>query len=195
VEKGVIQRIGRGIYKLGQQKEFTPLLSEEHKSIYKKLKEEYPYLDICIWSTKWLVSWMLHIPGNYETIIEVEKGAEESIFYYLSTNRENVFLNPTQDLLSKYAKNSNEVVIVKNLVTDAPLQMVGDVQIPTLEKILVDLIVNTGPFYAYQGRDLVSIVENAFENNTIKMDKLLRYASRRRKKTDVENEIKEILNR
>lgn len=194
MEKGVIQRIGRGTYRLGKQKEFIPSLSKEHKSIYKKLKEEYPYLDVCIWSTKWLVEWMLHIPGNYETIIEVEKGAEESIFYYLSPDRENVFLNPTQDLLNRYAKDSNEVVIVKNLVTDAPLQMVDDVQIPALEKILVDLIVNTGPFYAFQGRDLESIVENAFENNTINMDKLLRYASRRRKREFVETQIKQILN-
>lgn len=136
---------------------------------------------------------MLHIPYNFETIIEVEKGAEESVFYHLNRDRENVFLNPTQELLNRYAKDSNEIVIVKNLVTDAPCQMVDGVQIATLEKILVDLMVNAEPFSAFQGRDLESIVENAFDNTTINRDKLFRYASRRRKRAYVEDRIEQIL--
>jgi len=84
IDDGVIQRVGRGKYKLGKQKEFKPLLSEEIQILYLKLKEEFPFLDISIWSTKWITQWMLHIPNNYETIIEVEKGSEESVFYFLS---------------------------------------------------------------------------------------------------------------
>ena len=77
VDKGIIQRIGRGKYKLGKQKEFTPVISNENKSLYSTLKEEFPFLDISIWTTQWVAQWMLHIPGTYQTIIEVEKGSEE----------------------------------------------------------------------------------------------------------------------
>ena len=71
------------------------------------------------------------------------------------------------------------------MVTGSPLQEVDSVQIPSIEKILVDLIVDNELLSAYQGRDLTSIIENAFEYNTINMDTLLRYAGRRRKRTMV----------
>lgn len=189
VDDGIIQRIGRGKYKLGKQKEFRPVVSEENQILYLKLKEEFPFLDISIWSTKWVAQWMLHIPNNYETIIEVEKGSEENVFYFLSDIRGNVFLNPTKDILDKYATRNKSIVIIKNLITDAPLQDIKQVKTPSIEKILVDLIVDTELYAAYQGRDLDSIIENAFQYNTIKKDTLLRYADRRRKKLFVKKRI------
>ncbi|WP_052158313.1 DUF6577 family protein [Lacinutrix jangbogonensis] len=189
VDDGIIQRIGRGKYKLGKQKEFKPVVSKDNQILYLKLKEEFPFLDISIWSTKWIAQWMLHIPNNYETIIEVEKGAEDNIFYYVSDIKENVFLNPSKDILDKYANRNEPIVIIKNLITDAPLQEVEQVKIPTIEKILVDLIIDTELYKAYQGRDLDNIIENAFQYNTIKKDTLLRYANRRRKKPFVKERI------
>ena len=189
VDNGIIQRIGRGKYKLGKQKEFKPLVPEDTQSLYLKLKEEFPFLDISIWSTKWIAQWMLHIPNNYETIIEVEKGSEENVFYFLSEIRGNVFLNPSKDILDKYANRNESITIIKNLITDAPLQEVEQVKISSIEKILVDLILDTELYAAYQGRDLDSIIENAFQYNTIKKDTLLRYADRRRKKPFVKARI------
>jgi hypothetical protein len=182
VDNGIIQRIGRGKYKLGKQKEFRPVVSKETQNLYLKLKAAFPFLGISIWSTKWITQWMLHIPNNYEIIIEVEKGSEENVFYFLSDIRDNVFLNPSKDTLDKYANRNEPIVIIKNLITDAPLQEVEQVKVPSIEKILVDLIIDTELYAAYQGRDLDSIIENAFQYNTIKKDTLLRYADRRRKK-------------
>jgi hypothetical protein len=150
--------------------------------LYLKLKAAFPFLGISIWSTQWITQWMLHIPNNYEIIIEVEKGSEENVFYFLSDIRDNVFLNPSKDTLDKYANRIEPIVIIKNLITDAPLQEVEQVKVPSIEKILVDLIIDTELYAAYQGRDLDSIIENAFQYNTIKKDTLLRYADRRRKK-------------
>ncbi len=186
VENGIIQRIGRGKYKLGRQMGFEPLVSIQYKHLYSRLKNEYPYLDICIWSTKWVAKWMLHIPSNYETIIEVEKGSEESVFYFLSNIRGNVFLNPSRSILNKYANTKKPIIIIKNLITDAPLQKIKQVQIPKIEKILVDLIVDVESYPTYQGRDLDSIIENAFQYNTINKDTLFRYAERRKKRPLVE---------
>lgn len=189
VEEGVIQRTGRGKYKLGKQKEFNPIVSKVNEQLYSTLKEEYPFLDISIWNTKWVTQWMLHIPNRNKTIIEVEKGSEENVFYFLTEIKENVFLNPSSDILDKYSDSTKDTIIIKNLVTDSPLQKVNEVQIPCIEKILVDLIVDKELFSAYQGRDLNSIIENAFEHNTINKDKLFRYANRRRKGSLVEQYI------
>ena len=138
-------------------------------------------MDISIWSTKWIIQWMLHVPSHYETIIEVEKDAEENIFYFLSEIRENVFLNPSKDVLNRYAKTTKPIIIIKNLVTDSPLQKIEKIQTPSLEKILVDLIVDDKLFQTYQGRDLDNILDNAFKYQSINLDKLYRYAKRRRK--------------
>ena len=187
VDTGIIQRVGRGKYKLGKQKEFTPLITKEIERLYSKLKEEYPFLDISIWSTKWITQWMLHIPSSFETIIEVEKGSEENIFYFLSDIQDNVFLNPSKDILNKYVNTDKPIIIVKNLVTGSPLQIVDNVQIPSIEKILVDLIADDKLYSAYQGRDLYNIIENAYEYNTINKDKLVRYANRRTKGKQLEH--------
>lgn len=192
VEQGVLQRIGRGKYKIGKQKEFVPEPSKEIESIYVNLKKEYPFLDISIWTTEWLVQWMLHLPNKHMIIIEVEKGSEEHVFYYLSEIYKNVFLNPDNEILNRYADNKQNVIIVKNLITHAPLQNINKIKVPRIEKILVDLQLDTNLFSAYQGRDLDTILENCFEYFTINKDKMLRYADRRRKKNFVAKRINNI---
>lgn len=136
---------------------------------------------------------MLHIPRNHEVIIETEKGTEESVFYYLSEIRKNVFLNPSIDILDMYANEDKDKIIIRNLITDAPLQRTNNVQIPSIEKIIVDLILDTELYSNYQGRDLESIIENVYNLYSIKEDRLLRYAKRRRKRDYVESVIKNIV--
>lgn len=133
---------------------------------------------------------MLHIPRSYQTIIEVEKSSEKSVFYLLSDIRDNVFINPSKDILDKYSKEDTNKVIIKNPVTDAPLQKINTIRISSIEKIIVDLIVDTELCSEYQGRDRESIIENVYNFNSINEDKLLRYSSRRRKRDFVKKTIK-----
>lgn len=189
IDKGVIQRIGRGKYTLGKQKPFQPVITEELSKLYIDLEEEFPFLDICLWTTKWITPWMLHVPNNHEIIIEVEGGSEESVFDFLSDTYENIFLNPKRELLDRYAKKDQTIFIVKKLVTHAPLLKVNEVTISSLEKLLVDLIADKKLFSGYQGRDLDQIIENAFSFHTIKKDTMLRYAGRRKRTEEVQKRI------
>ena len=189
IEAGVLKRVGRGKYSLGVQKIFTPKITSDIESIYSIVDKQFPYLEKSIWTTKWLNQWMLHIPNTHLIILEVEKEAEENVFYHLKESRKNVFLYTEEGIINKYADDNTDIVIIKNQITDSPLQNIKTVEVPTLEKIVVDLIIDTELFSAYQDRDLDSIIENAFEYYTINRDKLLRYASRRRKKEFVANRI------
>ena len=194
IEENILQRIGKGKYKLGKQREFHPTITSTDKNIFLKLKKEFPFLDISLWSTKWVAQWMLHVPGSFETIIEVEKGSEENVFYFLSEKRDNVFINPNKDIIEKYAKSNKPVIIIKNLITGSPIQKIKDVQIPTIEKIVVDLITDIELYSAFQGRDLEAILESVFEYITINEDKLFRYAERRKKANKVREVIQKIKN-
>ena len=189
IDLGILKRVGRGKYSLGEQKIFTPEITSDIESIYSMVGKQFPYLEKSIWTTKWLNQWMLHIPNTHLIILEVEKEAEENVFYHLKESRKNVFLYTEEGIINKYADDDTDIVIIKNLITDSPLQNIKTVEVPTIEKIVVDLIVDTELFSAYQGRDLDSIIENAVEYYTINNDKLLRYANRRRKKDIVVNRI------
>jgi DNA-binding Lrp family transcriptional regulator len=193
LEKGIIQRIGRGKYRLGKHRGFNPLINKTIKNLYAILKKEYPYLDISIWSTEWISQWMLHVPGINKIIIEVEKGTEDSVFYFLSDIRKNVFINPTRDILDKYTHENKDQIIIKNLITDAPLQKINNLQIPAIEKILVDLILDVKTFPEYQGRDLESIIDNIYQFHSVQEDKLLRYANRRGKRDFIKQFIKNLI--
>ncbi len=189
IDLGILKRVGRGKYSLGEQKIFTPEITSDIESIYSMVGKQFPYLEKSIWTTKWLNQWMLHIPNTHLIILEVEKEAEENVFYHLKESRKNVFLYTEEGIINKYADDDTDIVIIKNLITDSPLQNIKTVEVPTIEKIVVDLIVDTELYSAYQGRDLDSIIENAVEYYTINNDKLLRYANRRRKKDIVVNRI------
>lgn len=193
LNKGVIERIGRGKYRIGNQKTFAPFLSKSIKFINTRLTNEFPYLGISIWSTEWIVNWMIHIPRVQKIIIEVEEEAQESVYYFISDFRKNVFLEPSPQILHKYANQNMNQIIVKKLITESPLRRINNLRIPTIEKIVVDLIIDVNIFSAFQGRDLDSIVENAYRFYTINEDKLLRYASRRNKSDLVDKFIKNII--
>ena len=73
---------------------------------------------------------------------------------------------------------------MKNLVSEAPLQEVSGVPMPTLEKLLVDILRDTDFFYL-QGSESDRIIENAFNLYTINRNRLFRYADRRKVKKEL----------
>ena len=75
--------------------------------------------------------------------------------------------------------------LIKNLVSEAPLQKVDDIPVSTLEKMLVDIYCD--PDFSYlQGSEYARIAENAMTIFNINKTKLLRYAKRRGVKEELE---------
>lgn len=133
---------------------------------------------------------MRHQPFKNYTIIEVEKEAEEQIFNAVIEWSKNVYFNPNEEIFERYiSSNLEEITIVKNLVTEAPIIKNNKIEIPTLEKILVDIIIDKELFAAQQG-ELNFIYKSAFKKYAINTAKMKRYAIRRNK----ENELKKIIN-
>lgn len=192
VSRGILERKGRGIYKIGKTSVFVPNLDNKAKSIYKKIHSEFPYSTVCVWNTSLLNEFSLHISNNHFTLIEVDKESMESIFLALKDKYNNVFLNPNADILEKYVFNSNTPIIVKPLISEAPMQKVRNINTTTIEKILVDLFSDENLFQFYQGREKKTIFKEAYAKFTINNSKLLRYASRRGKKEEIEKMINQI---
>ena len=87
-------------------------------------------------------------------------------------------------MIYRYVDMDNRVIFVKNLVSEAPLQEVSGVPMPTLEKLLVDILRDTDFFYL-QGSESDRIIENAFNLYAINRNRLFRYAGRRKVKDEL----------
>jgi hypothetical protein len=194
IQLGILNRIGRGKFVLGEGKMYLPENSTKIKSLNAKLKKKFPYLNFCVWSTSLFNEFMVHQPGRFYILVEVEKDATQSVFFYLKENKLSVFIDPTKDLIEKYMPDEKETFMVKALVSEAPIQLINGVNIPTIEKMLVDIFCDDVIFDAQQGNEMRTIFREAMKKYTINENRMLRYADRRRKKEDFKNYLNNISN-
>jgi hypothetical protein len=89
--------------------------------------------------------------------------------------------------MNKYVMDSNEPIIITRLTTEAPTQEINKVVTQTIEKLLVDIYCDPVLFSAQQGAELERIYQSAFEKYAVNNTKMLRYASRRNKRDEIEN--------
>lgn len=183
-KEGVLYRISRGLYSFSEPNYYVPEVSQSLKQLFIASKKQLPFVQMCIWSTKWINEFMLHQPGRFYTILEVEKDDRESVFYALKDMGKDIYLDPREDVLNKYVVDKKDPIIITSLVSEAPTQEVDGIDTITLEKLLVDILCNETLFAAQQGAELERIFSNAQEKYTIRKAKMLRYASRRNKKEE-----------
>ena len=184
----VIQRVGRGTYRLGKSNPFQMDLSPQIKKIASNLKKEFPYTDFCVWELA-VVNFFSHNLINFNLFfIDVEREAVDAVYYKLKETRKNVVnIRKTYDDISDLAGN----ICIRPLVSHAPLQKQVKIQVATLEKILVDLATDK-EFFPFQGNEIFTIYESAFEKYTINESSMLRYAARKEKRGIIEEIIKTI---
>lgn len=185
VQKGVLQRIGRGVFKLGEERKFKPEITDELIFLENKLNAQFRYLQACIWNTSILNEFMIHQAAHFLTLIEVKEEAINSVFQFLKGNQLSVFKDPDEEILQNYLPDNRDAYIVLPLISEAPTQEINDMQTATLEKVLADIFCDTVTFFAYQGAERSRIFKEAFNKYTINQNTLLRYASRRGKRSEL----------
>jgi hypothetical protein len=182
-QKGLISSVKRGMYAFQARPAFQPDVSSRLKKMFKEVKNEFPYTRCCTWETRWLNELMLHQPGRNMLLVEVESEAAQAVFHFLHDRdkKGNIYFKPAKKEIEHYIAAKNQSIIIKPLITQAPVKEMKDVTTAKLEKILVDLFIETSLFSAYQGQELVTIFENAYERFSINISTLFRYAGRRRR--------------
>ncbi len=194
VQMGVLTRIGRGKFSLGNSKIFIPEITSKLKTINSKIKKEFPFLKVCVWNTSSFNEFMVHQPGRFYILIEVEKDATQSVFFFLKEAKYSVFIDPTKDLIEKYLPDEKETLIVKPLVTEAPTQKIEGLNTTTIEKMLVDVFCDNVIFAAQQGSEMRTIFQEAMDKYTVNENRMIRYADRRRKKETFMNYLSSVSN-
>jgi hypothetical protein len=181
-EQGLIKNTGRGLYALGSKLPiFHAPINRKIRLMNNLIKEEFPYLNFSIWSTQWLSDYMLHQPMSYITLVDVDPDASSSVFNKLKDKWGNtkVLYRPTAEEFDRYAVGVQNLIIVKDLISEAPIEKIEGVSIPMLEKIIVDIFTEKNIFAAFNGKELSIIFNELDSRYSISRTKLLRYARRR----------------
>lgn len=183
-EKKLIRPISRSEFTLAYKPFFKPHLEDTERKVASLLDKGFKSLKYAVWSTQIINEFMLHQPARSLTVVEVERDAMESVFFYLKDKGiKNVFLQPEEKELDRYVSEQNNAIILQSLVSKAPLQKIKKISTITLEKLLVDLYSDRKLFNAQQGSELAFIFNNAYNRYSIDFTKLFSYAERRRKET------------
>lgn len=182
VQKGVIARVGKGRYQIGTTKVYIPQLNNRIFRLNKWLANQFPFASYCIWSARWIQEFAHHIPKSDMLIVEVERDILDSAELNLIDHFQQVnILRPRDKSLLQKTRN---VVIIRPLIEEAPVQEIRQVPTNTLEKFLVDIVCNT-EFEFLAGSEMENIYKNAFDKYTVNRDKMMRYAGRRGKRENI----------
>ncbi|MDR3180788.1 MAG: type IV toxin-antitoxin system AbiEi family antitoxin domain-containing protein [Prevotellaceae bacterium] len=186
VENGELKRVARGVYSLSSSsRSFTTFMSDEIKTLNKQIKAQFPFLSYCVWNSNDIVRYMRHIPNFNYIYVDTARDTVESVFDYISSmNAKRVFLMPDKEEYDRYISGT-EAIIVRPLLSEAPMKLLEGFNIPTIEKILVDMAGDV-EFSFMQGSEINYFYANIKEQHKINERKLLRYASRRGRKEEVE---------
>lgn len=183
---GILESAGRGIYQIGKKTIYTPELTSNIKSLYKKLKAQFPFAEFCIWDTRLLNEFMIHQPAKFMIIVETESDVTESLFYFLKETQKKLFLNPDENIIKNYISGESNAIIIKPLISEAPTMLAGNIETISLEKMLVDICCDSTLFITFQGAELENIFMNSIKTYSLNQSKLFRYAARRGRRTEIE---------
>lgn len=181
----IINTSSRGVYEIEGNIPFQPNISNDLKKIFNKVKRAFPNINFCIWDTVWLHDFMRHQPFKHYIVLEVEKDASESVFTFLTETTKSVFFNPDKEIFDRYIHNQDEVLIVKKMVSESPLLEKDKISIPALEKLLVDMLIDTSLFSAQQN-EKEFIIQTVLVKYTLNDLKMQRYAVRRNRAREIE---------
>ena len=187
LKSGQLIRVQRGIYKLPDdaRKDFSVVCSEEIRQINQQIKKQFPFVGYCLWPASTLIPYMHHIPNVNFLFVDVEREVAESVFNFLKVDsHKRVFLLPSLNDIEGYI-STNDAIIIRPLKSESPLQLVEGINTPTIEKVLVD-IVGDVEFSFLQGSEINYVYTTIFERHNVNKNKLLRYATRRGRKEEVE---------
>ncbi len=182
-KRGIITSIGKGVYCLSGDRKtketFQPKILRSHKAYFSKIKKQFPFAHICIWPVRCVHEFMTHLPSIDWTVIEVEKEVSESVYNFLREKKHDIYLNPDVKMMEQSLAYDRQAIIIKNLISQSPLIQHDTVSYPSIEKIIVDLFVDTVIFDVYQGQEFVHIIQGVFNKYQINKQRLKRYATRR----------------
>ena len=139
--------------------------------------DKFPLLDFSCWSTEQIKSFFHHFPSQFVTFVYADKDFLQALKDFLVANGYNTYLNPHKDEAEKYVELKNMTVILRPFISSREPK---NQSFAKIEKILVDLIMETKRANLMDMEECQKIISNIIHNYRINMAEMLDYAERRK---------------
>ncbi len=176
---GILITVRQGVYSVSEKPPYIHAVDVFQKKLSKLFIQNYPEINYCIWSSSWLYDFTRHQPSHYFYIFEVDQDMVETAFNLFKDNGIKAYLNPDEQTLQRYVLDQKNTVVIKSLISRAPLINYIRVKLPMLEKMIVDAYAEKKMLFFLQGQELQNIYKFSFGNYRINFSKLINYAKRR----------------
>ncbi|MBR1798489.1 MAG: hypothetical protein IJ761_01125 [Bacteroidales bacterium] len=187
IEKGLIHKTGYGRYRFGGKPTFLPNVYTETQKIARLMDHRFPYVDYCQWDLAVANIFSQHLLNIQLLFVDVERDATESVYREIRDRYHNTVLYRN---LSEELPYYDGCIVVRNIVSDAPIVDVDGLPMASIEKILVDFAIDR--LFPFHNHELYSIYENALSSYAVNINRLLRYAGRRGRRDTIEDILNEI---
>lgn len=188
-KEGLIYQVGRGLYSFEFKPEYIPEISPKTKRFYKRIKN-LSNSELCVWDTFMISSISDIIIHKHWTFIAAPKDELDGLYDHMLDFSKQVFLNPDKDVLQRYMMAQDEAIILTPIISEAPIYKGDDFVSFTLEGLLVNVLFESESYLEAIGVNIIEFFKQAFNKYNVNRSKLLRYASRRDKRQEIENLIK-----
>ncbi len=177
--KGIIASVSRGKFVLGSRPAVRFLFNDAHNELRELLHNQLPHVQVVIWDLEKLCSLAGTKPEHSVVFVEADKEACEIVFDELKHKRPGVFVMPGEEIMSRYVPLFEAPVVIKPLISEAPLEHFNRTLLPSPEKLIVDIPAEPLYFKEIQGGAMHDLVKSLFTQNVINQSALKRYAKRR----------------
>ena len=180
-----LARVKRGVYSIPRKRMFKPEPTAKMTELADIMRRDFPYAEFCLYSGDCFSGLQHHLSINRLVYLAVPRFMVQSTAEHLRSLKLPAFANPDAKALDEYIDMEEENIVVLPLITQAPLQTVGGVPTPKLETLLVEL--HSARAFSYlRGTEYAHIFRNACRQYAIQEDSLLRYASRRHARQEIQ---------
>lgn len=185
-----MHRTGRGYYELGAGLQYFPEFPTRVLKIDKIIQKNFPEVAFCSWNSDLLNEFAQHLSAHSFILVDVEREVAESVYYLLKEELNGVFLRPGEYIIHEVLPDFRLPILIRHLVSESPLNEKGRFPMVSLEKVLVDVFCDI-EFKYLEGSERRAIFKNAYFKYTVNENRLLRYAARKGRKSDIHKYIRE----
>jgi hypothetical protein len=151
------------------------------QAIARQVEKQFPQLQFSVWSSEQLQRFAHHLMSRFTTFLYTESDAIVPVTEFLQNQKYTVYPNPKQTEVEKYVAASDRRIIVRQLITEEPV----DGHYATIEKTLIDLFLEKDRLFLMDSAEYKRIFENIIFAYRINMGRLFRYAERRKVKASI----------
>lgn len=188
IRSGSIIKLGYDSYTVSTnvnapKEKYVSAYTDVAKCLTTTLADKYPYVQFTVFETTLLNEFLNHLVSQNTIFLQVEKTSSIYVFRYLQEcGYANVIYKPSRSDFDLYW--AKDCIVINDLISESPLRK----DLPhaiMLEKMLVDMLADQLIASTFSKSELPYVIEQMQRKYAIDTIKMLRYANRRNRKTEV----------